>query len=104
MCRHWDWLLKDITGGEVDDVHGLEEADGYGLNNVYHDLDKKYAALNADSYVFLPPTFSICKMNRYEFLLNSDRYAWYATEVLWSVLCEKSYEGPSDDDSDSHGA
>ncbi|MDI1491411.1 MAG: hypothetical protein OHK93_002620 [Ramalina farinacea] len=74
---HWDWFLKEITGGEIVDKHGDDESiDGYGLDNVYHNMDKKYAPLNADSY------------------------AWYATEVLWSVLCHKDYKPPSDDDSD----
>ena len=31
-------------------------------------------------------------------LLTLNRYAWYATEVLWSVLCSKDYKEPSDDD------
>ncbi|KAL8950524.1 MAG: hypothetical protein Q9222_003447 [Ikaeria aurantiellina] len=74
---HWLWFLQEIIGGEVVDEHGEEKASGYGLENAYHDLDKKYALFNADSY------------------------AWYATEVLWSVLCGKDYEPPGDDDSDS---
>lgn len=36
------------------DEHGDDKASGYGLDNAYHDLDKKYAVLNADSYVFSP--------------------------------------------------
>ncbi|KAL9588076.1 MAG: hypothetical protein Q9203_003104 [Teloschistes exilis] len=27
-------------------------------------------------------------------------YAWYTTEVLWSILCNKEYKPPGDDDSD----
>lgn len=27
-------------------------------------------------------------------------YAWYATEVLWSGLCSKTYKAPGDSDSD----
>ncbi|KAL8671364.1 MAG: hypothetical protein Q9168_004146 [Polycauliona sp. 1 TL-2023] len=73
---HWDWLLKDIIGGEIVDTHRDKQASGYGLENAYHDLDKKYAVFNADSY------------------------AWYATEVLWTVLCSKEYKAPGDDDSD----
>ncbi|KAL8740394.1 MAG: hypothetical protein Q9190_006902 [Brigantiaea leucoxantha] len=72
---HWDWFLQDITQGEIVDDHGDQEVSGYGLENAYFDLDKQYAVFNADSY------------------------AWYATEVLWSVLCSKSYAAPSDDDS-----
>ncbi|CAF9922468.1 MAG: hypothetical protein HETSPECPRED_005081 [Heterodermia speciosa] len=67
---HWDWFLKSIHGGEIVDTHGTEEASGYGLTNVYYDLDKKYALYNADSY------------------------AWYLTEVFWSVLCAKSFKAP----------
>lgn len=48
---HWDWLLKDITGGEVVDEHGPLKHSGYGLEDAYHKLDKQYALLNADSYV-----------------------------------------------------
>lgn len=53
---HWDWLLTHITGGEVVDKHGPDEASGYGLDNVYYKLDKQYAPLNADSYV-IPSRF-----------------------------------------------
>ena len=53
MCSHWDWLLKEITGGEVVDEHGtLFKSSGYGLENAYKNLDKEDALLNADSYVF----------------------------------------------------
>lgn len=64
---------------DIVDVHGPEAASGYGLLNAYRDLDKKYALANADSY------------------------AWYATEVLWSTICMKAYQAPSDDD-DSDGS
>ncbi|KAL8826336.1 MAG: hypothetical protein Q9170_007440 [Blastenia crenularia] len=73
---HWNWFLKDIIHGEVVDVHGVEEANGYGLKHAYQELDKKYAVYNADSY------------------------AWYATEVLWSTRCKKQYAAPGDDGSD----
>ena len=52
MCSHCDWLLKEITGGEIVDKRG-----GYGLENAYKNLDKEDALLNAESYVlrfFLP--------------------------------------------------
>lgn len=62
MFRDWDWFLKEITGGEVVDEHGSENACGYGLENVYHRLDKKYAALNADSYVLLSSAISLSKI------------------------------------------
>ena len=47
---HWDWFLTAITKGEVVDEHGPDKISGYGLENVYYDLDKKYAPFNADSY------------------------------------------------------
>ncbi|KAL8914698.1 MAG: hypothetical protein Q9171_000711 [Xanthocarpia ochracea] len=77
MDSHWDWLLKEITGGEIVDEHGLLKSSGYGLENAYKNLDKGDAVLNADSY------------------------AWYATETMWSVKCKKDYKEPSEDDDDS---
>ncbi|KAL9033427.1 MAG: hypothetical protein Q9180_005949 [Flavoplaca navasiana] len=72
---HWDWLLKEITGGEIVDEHGtLLKTSGYGLENAYKNLDKEDALLNADSY------------------------AWYATETMWSVKCKKDFKEPSEDE------
>ena len=52
LCSHWDWLLNEITGGEIGDEHGTDpKITGYGLVNVYKDLDKEYALFNAESYV-----------------------------------------------------
>ena len=70
-------------------THGDEEASGYGLTNVYYDLDKeKYALYNADSYV----------LSRYSRLrarmLRDIRYAWYLTEVFWSIQCGKTFAAP----------
>ncbi|KAL8949149.1 MAG: hypothetical protein Q9183_007628, partial [Haloplaca sp. 2 TL-2023] len=84
----------EITGGEVVDEHGLLlfKQSGYGLMNAYKNLDKDKAVLNADSYDFSVPW-------RFEyFVLTSIRYAWFATETMASVKCEKDYQEPSEDD------
>lgn len=31
---------------------------------------------------------------------NADSYSWFAIEVLWSVICSKDYEDPTDADDD----
>ncbi|KAL9637858.1 MAG: hypothetical protein Q9164_001941 [Protoblastenia rupestris] len=88
---HWDWFLTGITKGEVVDEHGPDKISGYGLENVYYDLDKKYAPFNADSSFVL---------NGFADLEGDNRYAWYATEVMWSIICAKTYKEPRDDGSD----
>lgn len=31
---------------------------------------------------------------------NADSYSWFATEVLWTVICQKDYQDPIDEDDD----
>lgn len=56
---HWDWFLDDIHHGEI-----IDQVRGYGWEDA-RDLDKSKALYNADSY------------------------AWYATELFWSVPCDR---------------
>ncbi|KAI9880630.1 MAG: hypothetical protein M1830_001981 [Pleopsidium flavum] len=61
---HWNKLAQDIVGGEV-----IDQPNGYGPVNT-RTLDKSLA------------------------LKNADNYAYFASEVFWSVICEKSYADP----------
>ncbi|KAI0400451.1 hypothetical protein F4802DRAFT_482233 [Xylaria palmicola] len=56
---HWDWFLGSIHQGEI-----IDQMNGYGWENA-RALDKGLAIYNADSY------------------------GWYATELLWAIICEK---------------
>lgn len=65
----WDWFLQSIHHGEVED-----QDQGYGWEGV-RKLDKNKALYNADSY------------------------AWYATELFWSIICDRD-QGFEDGDGD----
>ena len=76
---HYDKLTKSIFSASIIDQDG-----GYGPVEVYNNLDKDLAKLNADSYVY------------------------YASEVLWSILCGADFEAPrpgvDDNDPDCDGS
>ncbi|KAJ4420470.1 hypothetical protein N0V82_004347 [Gnomoniopsis sp. IMI 355080] len=68
---HYDAMLQDIFGGPIidqEDANG--EPIGYGPVQV-RALDKALAPFNADSY------------------------AYYASEVLWTVLCQHDFADPT---------
>ncbi|XXG94978.1 hypothetical protein Hte_001238 [Hypoxylon texense] len=56
--------------GPIVDYNDANGPQGYGPVNVYDKLDKKLARTNADSY------------------------AYYASQVLWTTLCQYDFEAP----------
>ncbi|RYC64473.1 hypothetical protein CHU98_g1765 [Xylaria longipes] len=65
---HYDKMIDSAFGSITDNPQGKA---GYGPVNVYDKLDKKLARVNADSY------------------------AYYASQVLWTTLCQtKDFEAP----------
>ncbi|KAI1737665.1 hypothetical protein F4680DRAFT_450630 [Xylaria scruposa] len=65
---HYDKMIDSSFGSITDNPQGKH---GYGQVNVYDNLDKKLARVNADSY------------------------AYYASQVLWTTLCQtKDFEKP----------
>ena len=62
---HWEKLVAPPLSEETDDLAG-----GYGPAGV-RSLDKSKATNNADSY------------------------SWFATENLWTVICQKKYGDPT---------
>ncbi|KAF2727136.1 hypothetical protein EJ04DRAFT_557572 [Polyplosphaeria fusca] len=72
---HMDGMIKASFGSIVDDPNGNP---GYGPVNVYDKIPKDQARINADSY------------------------AYYASHVLWSVLCQQDFQAPraGEDDND----
>ncbi|KAI0973366.1 hypothetical protein F4678DRAFT_459498 [Xylaria arbuscula] len=77
---HYDKMIASSFGSIVDDPNGQP---GYGPVNVYDNLDKSLARVNADSY------------------------AYYASQVLWSILCGTEFQAPrpgtDDNDPDCGG-
>ncbi|OAF99062.1 uncharacterized protein CC84DRAFT_1191530 [Paraphaeosphaeria sporulosa] len=64
---HMDSMIKASFGSIVDNPNGN---DGYGPVNVYDKIPKDQARLNADSY------------------------AYYASHVLWTALCQQDFGAP----------
>ncbi|KAI1180322.1 hypothetical protein F4777DRAFT_310827 [Nemania sp. FL0916] len=64
---HYDAMIASSFGSIVDNPNG---AAGYGPVNVYDNLDKSLARVNADSY------------------------AYYASQVLWTALCGLEFMAP----------
>ncbi|KAB8611399.1 hypothetical protein FH972_025904 [Carpinus fangiana] len=64
---HMDKMVQASFGSIVDDPNGNP---GYGPVNVYDNLAKDQARINADSY------------------------AYYASEVLWHILCQTTFQAP----------
>ena len=37
-------------------------------------------------------------LDRVTALLNADSYTWFATELLWTIVCNREFEDPTDED------
>lgn len=69
---HFQALVTSNNGGPLQGSTGDDAWGAFDCRN----LDKSMATTNADSY------------------------AWFATEVLWTVICQTDYQDPNDQDDD----